>query len=91
MVKTVIVEGARTPIGKLGGSLRSLTAPELGAVAMKEAMLRANVQPAEVDEVIIGTVLQGGRGSFRPDRPREKREFLGTSKRKRSIKSAHQE
>ncbi|MGG1290985.1 acetyl-CoA C-acetyltransferase [Bacillus smithii] len=64
MVKTVIVEGARTPIGKLGGSLRSLTAPELGAVAMKEAMLRANVQPAEVDEVIIGTVLQGGQGQL---------------------------
>lgn len=64
MGKTVILEGARTPIGKFGGSLRFLTAPELGGIAVKEAMLRANVKPEEIDEVILGTVLQGGQGQL---------------------------
>lgn len=64
MGKTVILAGARTPIGKMGGSLSSFTAAELGGVAIKGALKRAGVGPAEVGEVILGNVLQGGQGQL---------------------------
>jgi len=64
MSKTVILSGVRTPIGKLGGSLSSLSASDLGSIAIKEALKRANVSPSEVEEVIIGNVLQGGQGQI---------------------------
>lgn len=64
MVKTVIIEGARTPFGKFGGALSSLTAAELGGIAMKEAMRRAEVSPEDLDEVIFGNVLQAGQGQI---------------------------
>ena len=54
MVKTVILDGARTPFGKFGEALSSLRASELGGVAMKEALNRADVDPDEIDEVIFG-------------------------------------
>jgi acetyl-CoA C-acetyltransferase len=58
----VIVAAARTPIGKFLGSLAPLTAPELGAVAIKAALERAGVPAGEVQEVIMGNVIQGGVG-----------------------------
>lgn len=58
----VIVGAARTPIGRYLGGLASLTAPQLGAVAIKAALERAGVSPADVNEVIMGNVLQGGVG-----------------------------
>jgi len=64
MGKTVILEGARTPFGKLNGNLSGLSATELGGVAIKGALERANVQPEEVDHVLLGTVLQGGQGQL---------------------------
>lgn len=64
MGRTVILEGARTPIGKLNGSLSSLSASELGGIAIKGALERANVKPEEVEHVILGTVLQGGQGQL---------------------------
>ncbi|WP_102026397.1 acetyl-CoA C-acetyltransferase [Salirhabdus sp. Marseille-P4669] len=64
MVKTVVVSGSRTPFGKLGGALSSLTAPELGGIAIKGTMERAQFDPEKVDEVIMGTVLQGGQGQI---------------------------
>lgn len=64
MVKTVILSGVRTPIGKFGGALSSLTASELGGIAIKEALSRAKVQPEDVQEVILGNVLQGGQGQI---------------------------
>jgi acetyl-CoA C-acetyltransferase len=64
MGKTVILEGARTPFGKLNGSLSGLSATELGGVAIKGALERANVQPEEVEHVLLGTVLQGGQGQL---------------------------
>lgn len=64
MGKTVILAGARTPIGKMGGSLSSFTASELGGIAIKEALRRAGVNPAAVGEVILGNVLQGGQGQL---------------------------
>lgn len=64
MGKTVIVSGVRTPFGKLGGALSSLTASDLGGIAVKEALNRAGVDPSNVGEVILGTVLQGGQGQI---------------------------
>jgi acetyl-CoA C-acetyltransferase len=58
----VIVGAARTPIGAFQGSLSSLTAPQLGAVAIKAALERAGVDPASVDQVVMGNVLQAGVG-----------------------------
>lgn len=57
-----IVSAARTPIGSLLGSLQDLSAPQLGAVAIKAAIERANLDPERVDEVIMGNVLTGGVG-----------------------------
>ncbi|WP_345241888.1 acetyl-CoA C-acetyltransferase [Pontibacillus salipaludis] len=64
MAKTVIVAGARTPFGKLGGSISSLTASQLGGTAIKATLERANFKPEDVGEVIMGTVLQGGQGQI---------------------------
>ncbi len=58
----VIVGAARTPIGAFQGALSSLTAPQLGAVAIKAALERAGVKPDAVQEVLMGCVLQGGVG-----------------------------
>lgn len=62
MRSVVIVSGARTPIGAFNGSLKSFTAPQLGAIAIKEALARAGVEGAEVSEVIMGNVLTAGVG-----------------------------
>ncbi|HSI67754.1 MAG TPA: acetyl-CoA C-acetyltransferase [Planococcus sp. (in: firmicutes)] len=64
MAKTVIIEGARTAFGKFGGNLSSLSASDLGAEAIKEALNRAGVQPDQVQEVIMGNVLQAGQGQI---------------------------
>lgn len=64
MGKTVILSGVRTPFGKIGGALSSLTASQLGGIAVKEALVRAEVKPEDVQEVILGTVLQGGQGQI---------------------------
>jgi len=58
----VILSAARTPTGKFQGALKGFTAPELGAIAIKEAVKRAGVDLAEVDEVIMGCVVQAGVG-----------------------------
>src|SRR5678816_2769026 len=58
----VIVSAARTPIGKFLGGLASLTAPELGAIAIREAVQRSGVDPMKIEEVIMGQVVQGGVG-----------------------------
>ncbi len=64
MPKTVILGAARTPIGKMGGSLSSLDATELGAVAIRAALERAGVEPEQVDHVVMGQVLQAGQGQI---------------------------
>ncbi|WP_339226486.1 acetyl-CoA C-acetyltransferase [Oceanobacillus sp. FSL K6-2867] len=64
MRKTVIVSGARTPFGKFGGGLKPFTASQLGGKAIKEALKRAEIEGSEIDEVIMGTVLQGGQGQI---------------------------
>ena len=58
----VIVGAARTPVGSFLGTLSSLTAPQLGAIAIKAALERAGVDPGKVEEVWMGNVLQAGQG-----------------------------
>ncbi len=62
MSEVVIVSAVRTAIGKFQGSLQSYTAPKLGALVVREAVKRAGVEPAQVDETIMGCVLQAGVG-----------------------------
>jgi acetyl-CoA C-acetyltransferase len=64
MPKTVILSAARTPFGKLGGSLASLDATDLGAAAIKAALERADVAPEQVDHVVVGQVIQAGQGQI---------------------------
>ena len=56
MRDVVIVSAARTPFGKLGGTLKSLKATDLGGLAIKEALSRAGIQGGQVDEVVYGMV-----------------------------------
>ena len=60
MSDIVIVSGARTPMGGFQGSLSSVPAVELGAIAIREAVARAGIQPGDVEEVIMGCVLPAG-------------------------------
>lgn len=62
MKDVVIVGAARTAIGSYGGSLKGVSARELGKIVIKEAIKRAGIQPEQVEEVIMGDVLQGGLG-----------------------------
>lgn len=62
MREVVIASAARTPIGSFGGSLKDVPARTLGAICIKEALKRAGVDGKDVDEVIMGNVLQGGLG-----------------------------
>src|SRR6202042_1109071 len=64
MPKTVILSAARTPIGKLGGGLATLDATELGGVAIKAALERADVAPEQVEHVVMGQVIQAGQGQI---------------------------
>src|SRR5262245_31757404 len=60
--EAVIISAARTPVGKFLGSLKGFSATQLGAIAVREAVKRAGVKPEEVDEVIMGCVIQAGLG-----------------------------
>ena len=62
MPAVYILSGVRTPIGKFGGSLASLTAADMGVVAAKAAMERAGIQPEQVEETIFGNARQAGGG-----------------------------
>ncbi|MCC7117548.1 MAG: acetyl-CoA C-acetyltransferase [Anaerolineales bacterium] len=60
--EAVILSAARTPIGRFQGALSSLSAPKLGAIAVKEAIKRADINPQEIEEVIMGSVVSAGLG-----------------------------
>ena len=62
MTDVVIVSAARTAVGKFGGSLAKIAAPDLGATIIKAALERAGVKPDQVSEVIMGQVLAAGSG-----------------------------
>jgi acetyl-CoA C-acetyltransferase len=66
MTNSVIVAGARTPIGRFNGGLASLRAVDLGATAIREALSRAELAPDQVDYTIMGHVLQAGQGQITP-------------------------
>ena len=61
---SVIVAGARTPMGRLLGGLKDFSASDLGGVAIKGALEKAGVAPDQVDYVIMGQVLQAGAGQI---------------------------
>jgi acetyl-CoA C-acetyltransferase len=60
--QVVIASGVRTPVGKFGGSLKDVGAAELGAIVIKEALKRAGIKPDDVNEVLMGCVIQAGLG-----------------------------
>ena len=62
MKEVVIVSAVRTPLGKFQGSLQSFSAPQLGALVVREAVRRAGFDPGQVDECVMGCVLQAGLG-----------------------------
>jgi len=62
METTVILEGARTPVGRFLGSFADITTVELGTVAAEEAMVRSNVEPEQIDQTIFGHARQAGNG-----------------------------
>ena len=62
MKDAVIVSAARTPVGKFQGSLQSFSAPQLGALAVREAVRRAGLDAVQIDECMMGCVLQAGLG-----------------------------
>ena len=62
MREVVIVSAVRTPVGKYGGSLQDIPAADLGALVIKESLRRAGIEAGQVNEVIMGNVLQGGLG-----------------------------
>ena len=68
MSRSVIVSGARTPMGRLLGSLKDFSAADLGGVAIKAALERAGISGDQVDYVIMGQVIQAGAGQ-NPARP----------------------
>src|SRR6478735_5804275 len=60
--QVVILSGCRTPVGKFQGSLSDFRAPQLGAIVVREAVKRAGIDPAQVDECIMGNVVSAGLG-----------------------------
>src|SRR5712691_3733024 len=64
MTSSVIVDGARTPIGRFGGGFKDVPAVRLGAAAIREALTRSGVPADQIDYVIMGQVLQAGAGQI---------------------------
>src|SRR5213595_973990 len=62
MDSAVILSACRTPIGAFGGAFKDLSAADLGAIVIREAITRAGVRPADVGDVVMGCVLQAGAG-----------------------------
>jgi acetyl-CoA C-acetyltransferase len=61
-IDALLVSACRTPIGSFGGALKDLSVADLGAIAIREAIARANVTPGDLDDVLMGCVLQAGAG-----------------------------
>lgn len=84
-LEAVIIGAVRTPTGRFQGALKSFSAPDLGALVVRESVRRANVSPEEIDEVIMGCVIpthreKSGNYGVRPVR-RNKSSNLGSERR----------
>jgi acetyl-CoA C-acetyltransferase len=66
MTEVLIASACRTPIGSFQGALAALSASDLGAVAVREAVKRAGIEPAQVERAIMGNVLPGPAGARAP-------------------------
>ncbi len=88
MREAVIVSAVRTPTGKFLGSLKELTAPQLGALVVAEAVRRAGIDPAIVDECIMGNVVSAGLGQNPARQAALKAACPTTSPRSPSTRSA---
>ena len=64
MNDAVIVSGARTPVGRFGGAFKDVSAPDLGAIALKAAIERAGISPDMVDEVVLGNAIQAAEAGY---------------------------
>ena len=64
MQEVVILNGARTAVGKFGGAFKDVSAPTLGATVIREALHRSQIDPAAVDEVIMGNALQAAEAGY---------------------------
>ena len=64
MKEAVIVSGARTPVGRFGGAFKDISAPDLGATAIKAALERAGISPDMVDEVVLGNAIQSAEAGY---------------------------
>jgi len=64
MNDAVIVSGARTPVGRFGGAFKDISAPDLGAIAIKAAIERAGISPEMVDEVVLGNAIQAAEAGY---------------------------
>jgi acetyl-CoA C-acetyltransferase len=64
MKEAVVVSGARTPVGKFGGAFKDISAPDLGATAIKSALERADISPDMVDEVVMGNAIQAAEAGY---------------------------
>ena len=64
MDSIVLVSGARTAVGKFGGSLKDFEASDLGAIAIKAAIERAGLTPEDIDEVVMGNVASAAENAF---------------------------
>jgi len=62
MKEAVIVSATRTPVGKFGGALKDMSAPKIGAIAVREAVRRARIEPRDIEECIMGNVITAGLG-----------------------------
>jgi acetyl-CoA C-acetyltransferase len=62
MKEAVIVSATRTPVGKFGGALKDMSAPKIGAIAVREAVRRARIEPKDIEECIMGNVITAGLG-----------------------------
>ena len=68
MKEVVIVSAVRTPMGSFGGSLKAMTATQLGAVAIKGALVKAGIKPEQVQDVLMGCVIQANLGRLLQDK-----------------------
>jgi acetyl-CoA C-acetyltransferase len=89
MPGSVIVGGARTPIGKLSGALEAFQAVDLGGLAIKAALAKSGVSGDQVDYVIMGHVIQAGAGQMTAGRPRSRVASRWTCPQSRSTRCAY--